>query len=192
LLVSGHVVRGDTRLAPVRDNPRHHRRPVRDSPALGLLRGGALAVRLRRRRDIDPGEDRRHRRPRRRVIADRLKSSAFTFAAFIILAAFLSPLFRTLTVSIKSPEQVADVHSPLFPATAEKYTYQSRDYDVYQVPIDATTKDLALVKKGRDSSEFVDPANADAGPVTWQASWRTLEPAYQFDPQWQNYATVWN
>jgi multiple sugar transport system permease protein len=149
-------------------------------------------VRIGRRRDTDAIERWRHKRSHRRVLGDRVKSSAFTFAAFIILAAFLSPLVRTLTVSIKSPEQVADVHSPLYPATAEKYTYRSRDYDVYQVPIDNTTKDLALVKKGRDSSEFVDPANADAGLVTWQGSWRTLEPAYQFDPQWQNYATVWN
>jgi multiple sugar transport system permease protein len=28
--------------------------------------------------------------------------------------------------------------------------------------------------------------------VTWEGQWRTLEPAWTFDPQWQNYADVWN
>jgi multiple sugar transport system permease protein len=132
------------------------------------------------------------RRSRRRLVAEGARSYAFTFAAFVILAAFLSPLFRTVTVSIKSPQQIADIHSPIYPASAETYTYRSRDYDVYHVTIDGTTTDLALVKKGRDSSQFVDPSNPDAGLLTWQGSWRTLEPAYRFDPQWQNYATVWN
>ena len=39
LHVPEHVVRGDARVAPVRDHAGHHAHPVRDGPALGLLRG---------------------------------------------------------------------------------------------------------------------------------------------------------
>jgi multiple sugar transport system permease protein len=108
------------------------------------------------------------------------------------IAAFLSPLVRSFTLSIKSPEQIAAVDSPVWPASGQTYTYRDRDYPVYQVPLDSETTPMALVKKGRDSSQFVDPANPDAGLVTWQGSWRTLEPVWQFDPHWENYVNVWN
>ena len=114
------------------------------------------------------------RRSRRRTAAEASKSFTFTFIGVVILAAFLAPLVHSFTLSIKSPEQVAAVDSPIWPATAQTYTYRDRDYPVYQVPLDSGTKPMALVKKGRDSSQFVDPANPDAELVTWQGSWRTL------------------
>jgi multiple sugar transport system permease protein len=138
---------------------------------------------------------RRRSRPRLRRSSVRGAGRSFTvtFIAVVILAAFLSPLVHSFTVSIKDPQQLADQNAPLYPASPASFTYQGRDYDVYQVPLPgAGTKDLALVKKGRASSDFVDPSNAAAGTITWQGSWRTLVPAYRFDPQWQNYANVWN
>ncbi|HTC85827.1 MAG TPA: carbohydrate ABC transporter permease, partial [Candidatus Acidoferrum sp.] len=83
---------------------------------------------------------------------------------------------------------------PIYPATPASFTYKGRDYDVYDVPIDGTTKQLALIKKGRDSSTFADPSNPDpnARLITWQGSWRTLAPAWQLDPHWENYVNVWN
>ena len=44
---------------------------------------------------------------------------------------------------------------------------------------DGTTRELALVKKGRQQSDFIDPANPDAGTITWVGSWRTLEQPWQ-------------
>lgn len=122
------------------------------------------------------------------------RSYVLTFAAVVILAAFLSPLLRSLTLSIKTPAQISAVDSPLYPATPASYTYKGRDYDVYEVPIDGTTKELALIKKGRDSSTFADPANPDpnAPLITWQGSWRTLQPDWLLDPHWENYVNVWN
>jgi multiple sugar transport system permease protein len=121
------------------------------------------------------------------------RSFAVTFIAVIVVAAFLSPLIHSLTLSIKSPEQITDQNAPLYPASPATYTYQGRDYDVWQVPLPGVgTKDLALVKKGRTSSQFVDPGSAGAGLITWQGSWRTLQPAYQFDPKWENYLNLWN
>ena len=73
------------------------------------------------------------------------------------------------------------------------FTYKDRDYPLYQVPIDGTTKSLALVKKGLQSSQFADPAAGPSGPlITWQGSWRTLQPAYVFDPHFENFTNVWD
>ena len=116
-----------------------------------------------------------------------------TFIAVVALAAFLSPLLRSFSVSRKSPQQVAQVDAPLYPASPAKFTYNGREYDVYRVPsANGTMRDLALIRKGRTSSQFVDPGNAAAGLITWEGQWRTLSPAWTLDPQWHNYADVWN
>src|SRR5205823_11733652 len=46
-------------------------------------------------------------------------------------------------------------------------------------------------KKGRTQSQLLDTADPSAGPITWQGSWRTLEPALTFDPTFDNYTDVW-
>src|SRR4029078_11017552 len=58
--------------------------------------------------------------------------------------------------------------------------------------INGTIENLALIKKGRESSQFVDPANADAGLITWQGSVRSLTRSWSLPPQWSNYVDVWN
>lgn len=120
------------------------------------------------------------------------KSFLFTFIIVVILAAFLSPLLRSLFVSLKTPEQVGQLDAPPYPAVHGTFDYEDKTYDVYDVPIDGATKQLALVKKGRESSQFVDPANAAAGLITWEGSWRNLTRAWTFSPEWANYATVWD
>jgi multiple sugar transport system permease protein len=37
----------------------------------------------------------------------------------------------------------------------------------------------------------VDPANAAAGLITWQGSWRALSRSWSLAPQWSNYVDVW-
>src|SRR5690242_6394367 len=64
--------------------------------------------------------------------------------------------------------------------------------DGYEVPIDGTNRALALVKPGRASSQFVDPANPDAGLITWQGSWRSLGRAWTFAPHLENFGQVWD
>jgi multiple sugar transport system permease protein len=133
--------------------------------------------------------------PRRRP-ADRGKSFAMTFLAVIALAAFLSPLLRSLTLSIKSPQQVAAVDSPLWPTSPLTFTYRDRDYPVYIVPLpDGTSRNLALVKKGLKQSSFADPADPNAQTaslIKWDGSWRTLTGVEILDPHFENYANVWN
>lgn len=120
------------------------------------------------------------------------QSFAVTFFAVVLLAAFLSPLVRAATYSIKSTEQISQVDSPIYPADPLQFTYQGRDYDVYQVPIEGTTRSLALVKKGRAESQFVDPTKPSAGLITWEGSWRTLERTWTFAPNFSNFVDVWN
>jgi multiple sugar transport system permease protein len=120
------------------------------------------------------------------------QSFAVTFFAVVLLAAFLSPLIRAASYSIKSPEQISQVDSPIYPADPLQFTYQGRDYDVYQVPIEGTTRSLALVKKGRADSQFVDPTKPSAGLINWEGSWRTLERTWTFAPNFSNFVDVWN
>lgn len=120
------------------------------------------------------------------------KSFVFTFIVVVILAAFLSPILRAVFVSLKTPEQVGQLDAPQYPAVLQTFDYQDKTYDVYQVPISGGLQSLALIKKGRDSSQFVDPSHPDAGLITWPGSWRSLERAWTFSPQWSNYGTVWD
>jgi multiple sugar transport system permease protein len=73
----------------------------------------------------------------------------------------------------------------------DTFEWQGEKYDVLLVPLETGTRELALVKKGRQSSEFIDPANPDAGTITWEGSWRTLEPKYVMEARWENFSEAW-
>jgi multiple sugar transport system permease protein len=130
-------------------------------------------------------------RPRRRVSRAGIRSFALTFFAVLLLAAFLSPMLRTVTTALKSQDQISNANAPLWPADPATYEWEGREYEVYRVPIDGGLQDLALVKKGRQESQFVDPSNPGAGPITWQGSWRALDRSWELAPKWENFGTVW-
>ena len=119
------------------------------------------------------------------------RSFVLTFLAVVLVAAFLSPLVRALTISLKTPDQISTPGSPIYPADPLTFSYEGREYDVYDVPIDGELRQLALVVKGRAESQFVDPADPDSGLITWQGSYRALDHVWQLAPQWGNYADVW-
>jgi multiple sugar transport system permease protein len=128
----------------------------------------------------------------RRLQAASMRSFAVTFFAVVLLAAFLSPMLRTVSTALKSTDQITEANSPLWPADPATFEYEGREYGVYHVPIDGAMRDLALVTKGRQESQFVDPANPDAGLITWQGSWRALERSWEVAPRWDNFASVWD
>ena len=115
-----------------------------------------------------------------------------TFLAVTLLAVFLSPLLRAVVTSLKTPEQLGDIGSPIYPAEAATFEYQGETYDILAVPIDGQLRELALVKPGRQESQFIDPSHPEAGLITWQGSWRTLDHSWQLAPKWGNYVDVWN
>jgi multiple sugar transport system permease protein len=73
-----------------------------------------------------------------------------------------------------------------------RYEFEGKEYDVLQVPLDGEIHQLALINKGRESSEFIDPANPEAGLIEWEGRWRTLEPVRGLNFQWENYPRAWN
>jgi len=113
------------------------------------------------------------------------------FAA--ILVAFLSPLAYSLVTSLKTPEQITAPNAPILPSDPATYDYNGKTVNIYNVPLpDGTTRQLALIKPGRNQSDFLDPTNPGAGPITWQGSYRTLSQPWQVAPHPENYSTVWD
>jgi len=85
-----------------------------------------------------------------------------------VVIAFLSPLAYSALTSLKTESQISDPSAPILPSDPRTFDYQGETLDVYFVPMtDGSTRELALVKKGRTQSDFIDPANPAAGTITW-------------------------
>lgn len=129
------------------------------------------------------------RRPANRAAS--FRSFVVTFFAVIVLAAFLSPMLRVVTTALKSSEQITEANAPLWPADPATFEWEGTAYEVYEVPIDGATRELALVDKGRQESSFVDPSNPDGGLIAWEGSWRALDRSWELAPRWSNFGDVW-
>jgi multiple sugar transport system permease protein len=132
------------------------------------------------------------RGPVARSLRRYLARGSLTLFAVMILTAFLLPLFAMATASLEDAGQHTTPGAPVYPASAATGTYQGETFDIYQVPIDGTTRNLMLVKKGRTESTFVDPADAAQTPIVWEGAWRTLQQSWVFDPKLSNFSTVWS
>ncbi len=130
------------------------------------------------------------RPPRER--GDDRRSFLLTFIAIVALAAFLSPLARSAIYAVKSSPQVTQPGSPLLPSDPITFSYQGEELPLLVVPIDGTTRALALLEPGRQQSTFVDPADPAAAPILWQGSWRTLDHVWELAPHWENFGKVWD
>ena len=128
-------------------------------------------------------------RARRREIL--VKLGVTTFAA-AVLALFLMPMGYAMVTSLKTSQQAADPQAPILPAEAVTFEYEGKEVDVLQVPIDGETRELAIVRKGRQDSDFVDPGNLEAGVITWEGAWRQLSPVREPAWQWGNYKEAWD
>lgn len=122
----------------------------------------------------------------------RIKVVIVTAFTGLILFIFLLPLGYGIMTSLKTDTQVSTAGAPWYPASPVVFTYEGKEYDVYEVPVDGEIKEWALVRKGRESSEFVDPQNPEAGLITWEGRWRTLSQVWQFDPVWSNFSEAWH
>jgi multiple sugar transport system permease protein len=116
-----------------------------------------------------------------------------TLLAAVLLFIFLVPLVYMISTSLKTMDQMTEPGAPWYPAMPADYTAAGgKVYPVYQVPTASGTEDLALVKKGRKASEFIDPNNVEAGNIPWEGSWRALDRSWSISPAWQNYVDAWN
>jgi multiple sugar transport system permease protein len=121
-----------------------------------------------------------------------LKGVAITVVAILVVGAFLMPMGYGVTTALKTDSQITNVGSPLWPASERTFTYEGEEYDIYMVPTEEGVQEWALVTKKREESWFVDPRNPDAGLIQWEGRWRTLERAWESDPQWVNFVDAWN
>jgi multiple sugar transport system permease protein len=159
-----------------------------------MLGGGAQAQELGSAQGLFRRRVRRaegSRPPRER--GDTGRAFLLTLIAVVTVAAFLSPMLRSIAFAVKSSSQVTQSGSPLYPADPATFNYQGKDLPLLVVPLpDGTTKTLALLEPARKSSTFIDPSNPDAPPITWVGSWRTLDHIWLLAPHFENFGKVWD
>ena len=130
-----------------------------------------------------------------------INTTFVTTLTVAILVIFLAPFLFMIFTSLKTQGQISQIGAPIWPAKPPTYEYNGKAVEIFKVPMskcagadpnDASIKDLAVVKKGRQSSTFVDPNNLAAGEFACQVSWRALDRPWIFSPTWSNYAQVWD
>jgi multiple sugar transport system permease protein len=89
--------------------------------------------------------------------------------------------------SLTPQDQFLDANAPILPSRRVKLNYEGKDLVVYRVPTEEGEKHWALYKPGRQSSEFIDPQNPQAGPIVWNGQWRGLKAVYRFEPTLENF-----
>jgi multiple sugar transport system permease protein len=117
--------------------------------------------------------------------------SAMTLFAVTIASVFLMPLAYMIATAFKDQSQLTAPGAPLYPAAPETFTYEGTEYPVYDVPTEDGLHAWALIEPHREDSIFIDPANPDAGPITWVGRWRTLEQHWALDLNFGNFAAAW-
>jgi multiple sugar transport system permease protein len=122
----------------------------------------------------------------------RLRVVGLTALTLLILLVFLLPLGYGVMTSLKTDTQISTAGSPWYPASPVVFEYEGEEFDVYDVPVNGEMVQWALVNKGREASEFVDPENPGAGLIQWEGRWRTLDQAWEADPLWENFVEAWN
>lgn len=112
-----------------------------------------------------------------------------TLTALVLLSVWLMPLAYAGVTSLKTKNQATE--PPILPTEVAVFEYQGEEYELFEVPVDGGIEEWALVNKGRESSEFIDPGDPERGLITWEGRWRTLEPVRSLAFAWGNYPEAW-
>ncbi|MEX1126671.1 MAG: carbohydrate ABC transporter permease [Acidimicrobiia bacterium] len=130
------------------------------------------------------------RNPGRRPLA---KGWLSTSTVALLLFVFLLPLGYMLVTSVKSEAQLANIGGPILPRSPATFEFEGKELDMFTVAMpDGSERSLAMLKPGREVSQFIDPSDPGAPPIEWEGNWRLLPPAYELDPQWGNYERAWD
>ena len=97
-----------------------------------------------------------------------------------LLVIYLFPILYMIATSFMESPQLSDRYAPAYPSQQRTFNYEGEDFPIYRVPFEDGERELALINPGRTTSEFVDPANPEAGLIQWEGSWRTLKGVYRF------------
>ncbi|HEX6269260.1 MAG TPA: carbohydrate ABC transporter permease [Anaerolineales bacterium] len=118
-----------------------------------------------------------------------------------LLVIFLAPFLFMIFTSLKTQAQISQLGAPIWPAKPPTYEYNGKAVEMFHVPMskcagadpsDTSVRVLAIAKKGRQESLFVDPNNLAAGEFSCTVSWRALDRPWVFAPTFANYAEVWD
>jgi multiple sugar transport system permease protein len=124
-----------------------------------------------------------------------------TLLTLAILVIFLSPFAFMVFTSLKTQDQISIVGAPIWPAMPATYEYKGNQVETFKVPLakcdgfqptDTTVKSLAMAKKGRQASLFVDPDDPNLKEFNCNVSWRALDRSWSLSPTYSNYTEVWN
>ncbi|MEP6985048.1 MAG: carbohydrate ABC transporter permease [Chloroflexota bacterium] len=120
-------------------------------------------------------------------------TSLVTLFALMFLFVYLLPLGNMVMTSLRSQDQLSQTgDDSVLPMSPKAFNYEGTNVPVLLVPVDGVNKELAIIKKGRAKSTFIDPANVAAGPIEWTGNWRTLEGVTSLNPHFENFATAWD
>jgi multiple sugar transport system permease protein len=111
-----------------------------------------------------------------------------TLLTAFLLYTFLYPMTSFFYSSLRDGSKEAG--SPRLPSSPRTFSYNGEKYEVFKVPVDGTVRELALVKRSRNKSTFIDPANPTV-EIEWEGRWRGLKRAWVTDPKWENYPQAW-
>src|SRR5262249_28367933 len=128
---------------------------------------------------------------RSRLFRENLKRLGVTLFTLVVLALFLAPFLQMMYIALSTTQQMAALGAPAWPAKPASFSYQGQELEVYRVPTETGPRNLAIVRKGRKESTFIDPANPQAGEIRWQGSWRTLDRPWTLSPTWSHFSPAW-
>jgi len=119
-----------------------------------------------------------------------LGTGLFNLLVFSLLFIYLFPILYMVASSFMETVQLRDRNAPPYPAQQLSIEYDGKERFIYDVPFDNGNRNLALVKPGRQASEFIDPQNPEAGLVEWEGNWRKLIGVYEFQMTLENFDRI--
>lgn len=127
----------------------------------------------------------------RRTLRQVFATCLITGIGLAVMVIFLMPIGYMLATAFKHDTQVTQTNAPLYPAAPATFTFEGKEYPLYDVPTADGVKRLALVKPFREDSDMVDPAHPELGVFNVKGRWRTWTPIYQFSLTFDNFVTAW-
>ncbi len=125
-------------------------------------------------------------------VGEILRRILLTSITALVAFLFLLPFFNMVFTSLKTTDQMSEAGAPVWPAMPGTVEVDGKTLDVFEVPMpDGSVQNLAIVKKGRQESTFIDPDNPGAGEIVWQGAWRTLDRTWTPSPTWSNFYEAW-
>ena len=109
--------------------------------------------------------------------------SGVTLLAIVVASAFLMPLLFMTSTAFKEKIQLTTRRGAALPGRPGDVRLPGRRLRGLRRPDCRTAprRPGRCVEPHREDSIFIDPANADAGPITWVGRWRTLQQHWTFD-----------